>query len=160
MFKTKYQIIKFYKLKDKLAILNFINININTDIDIYINLGSAFYDKEDIENALQVYRNALDLDPENAKIHCNLGFLYWGKGDLDEAMKEYELAIQYDNKYDIKLFWKAFMNICTSRLREEPLRYASGIKITSKYLQELRITGINKQSAFDCWVLDIRKEWM
>ena len=36
MFKTKYQIIKFYKLKDKLAILNFINININTDIDIYI----------------------------------------------------------------------------------------------------------------------------
>ncbi|MDQ5924522.1 MAG: hypothetical protein QG598_1614, partial [Bacillota bacterium] len=25
-----------YKLKDKLAILNFINININTDIDIYI----------------------------------------------------------------------------------------------------------------------------
>ena len=65
-----------------------------------------------------------------------------------------------DNKYDIKLFWKAFMNICTSRLREEPLRYASGIKVTSKYLQELRITGINKQSAFDCWVLDIRKEWM
>lgn len=71
------------------------------DIDIYINLGSAFYDKEDIENALQVYRNALDLDPENAKIHCNLGFLYWGKGDIDEALKEYQLAIEYDPMYDI-----------------------------------------------------------
>lgn len=71
------------------------------DIDIYVNLGSAFYDKEDIENALQVYRNALDLDPENAKIHCNLGFLYWGKGDIDEALKEYELAIKYDKNYDI-----------------------------------------------------------
>lgn len=71
------------------------------DIDIYVNLGSAFYDKEDIENALQIYRNALDLDPQNAKIHCNLGFLYWGKGDLDEALKEYELAIEYDDKYDI-----------------------------------------------------------
>lgn len=71
------------------------------DIDIYVNLGSAFYDKEDIENALQVYRNALDLDPENAKIHCNLGFLFWGKGDIDEAMKEYELAIKYDPNYDI-----------------------------------------------------------
>lgn len=71
------------------------------DIDIYVNLGSAFYDKEDIENALQVYRNALDLDPENAKIHCNLGFLHWGKGDIDEAMKEYELAIKYDPNYDI-----------------------------------------------------------
>ncbi len=71
------------------------------DIDIYVNLGSAFYDKEDIENALQVYRNALDLDPKNAKIHCNLGFLYWGKGDIDEAIKEYELAIEYDKNYDI-----------------------------------------------------------
>jgi superkiller protein 3 len=71
------------------------------DIDIYINLGSAFYDKEDYENALAVYRNALDLDPQNAKIHCNLGFLYWGKGDTDEAIREYELAIQFDKNYDI-----------------------------------------------------------
>ena len=71
------------------------------DIDIYINLGSAFYDKEDYNNALAVYRNALDLDPENARIHCNLGFLYWGKGDIDVAIKEYELAIQYDPTYDI-----------------------------------------------------------
>lgn len=71
------------------------------DIDIYINLGSAFYDKEDYNNALAIYRNALDLDPENAKIHCNLGFLYWGKGDIDEAIKEYELAIKYDETYDI-----------------------------------------------------------
>ena len=71
------------------------------DMDIYINLGSAFYDKEDYDNALAVYRNALELDPENAKIHCNLGFLYWGKGDIDEAIKEYELSIQYDETYDI-----------------------------------------------------------
>ncbi len=71
------------------------------DIDIYINLGSAFYDKEDYENALAIYRNALDLDPQNAKIHCNLGFLYWGKGDTDEAIREYELAIAFDKNYDI-----------------------------------------------------------
>lgn len=71
------------------------------DIDIYINLGSAFYDKEDYDNALTVYRSALELDPTNAKIHCNLGFLHWGKGDTDEAIKEYEFAIQYDKTYDI-----------------------------------------------------------
>ena len=71
------------------------------DIDIYVNLGSAFYDKEDIDNALTVYRNALDLDPKNAQIHCNLGFLYWGKGDIDEALKEYQLAIEYKPDYDI-----------------------------------------------------------
>ena len=71
------------------------------DIDIYVNLGSAFYDKEDYNNALAVYRQALELQPHNAKIHCNLGFLYWGKGDTEEAIKSYELAIKYNNKYDI-----------------------------------------------------------
>ena len=71
------------------------------DIDIYINLGSAFYDKEDVDNALTVYRNALDLDPKNAKIHCNLGFLLWGLGNLTEAIDEYELSIKYQPDYAI-----------------------------------------------------------
>lgn len=72
-----------------------------TDIDIFINLGSAFYDKQEYNNALTVYRRALEIDPTNAKIHCNLGFLHWGKGDIDEAIKEYELSIKYDSTYDI-----------------------------------------------------------
>jgi tetratricopeptide (TPR) repeat protein len=71
------------------------------DIDIYVNLGSAFYDKEDYNNALAVYRKALELQPHNPKIHCNLGFLYWGKADTEEAIKSYELAIKYNDRYDI-----------------------------------------------------------
>lgn len=71
------------------------------DMDIYVNLGSAFYDKGDYDNALAVYNRALELEPQNAKIHCNLGYLYWGKGDLDEAIHEYELSLKYDKTYDI-----------------------------------------------------------
>lgn len=71
------------------------------DVDIYVNLGSAFYDKEDYSNALTVYRQALELEPHNPKIHCNLGFLYWGKADTEEAIKSYETAIKYNDKYDI-----------------------------------------------------------
>ena len=71
------------------------------DIDIYVNLGSAFYDKEDYNNALSIYRQALDFQPHNPKIHCNLGFLYWGKGETEEAIKSYELAIKYNSNYDI-----------------------------------------------------------
>lgn len=71
------------------------------DIDIYVNLGSAFYDKEDYQNALSTYIQALELQPHNAKIHCNLGFLYWGKGETEEAMKSYKLAIKYNENYDI-----------------------------------------------------------
>ncbi len=71
------------------------------DIDIYVNLGSAFYEKGQYDNALTVYRRAIELEPYNSKIHCNLGYLYWGKGELDEAIKSYETAIKYDKTYDI-----------------------------------------------------------
>lgn len=71
------------------------------DIDIYVNLGSAFYEKGEYDNALTVYRRAIELEPYNAKIHCNLGYLYWGKGELEEAIKSYETAIKYDKTYDI-----------------------------------------------------------
>ncbi len=69
--------------------------------DVYIHLGSAFYDKEDYDNALVIYRRALELDPKNSKIHCNMGYLYWGMGDIKEAIKEYELSIKYDPNNDI-----------------------------------------------------------
>jgi len=71
------------------------------EIDVYISLGSAFYDNEDYKNAFIVCRRALELEPNNSKIHCNLGYLYWGMGDLDEAIKEYKLSIKYDPHYDI-----------------------------------------------------------
>ena len=72
-----------------------------TDVDIYISLGSAFYDKGDYANALATYRMALEVDPNNARIHCNLGFLLWGKGKIEEAVKEYEKSIKLDPGYDI-----------------------------------------------------------
>jgi len=71
------------------------------DIDIYINLGSAFYEKGEYDNALSIYRQAIELEPHNAKIYCNLGYLYWGKNQIDEAIKAYETAIKYDSEYDI-----------------------------------------------------------
>ena len=44
---------------------------------------------------------ALEVDPNNARIHCNLGFLLWGKGKIEEAVNEYEKSIKLDPSYDI-----------------------------------------------------------
>jgi len=76
------------------------------DVDIYINLGSVFYDKGDFQSALAIYNLALEIAPTDARIHCNLGYLYWGKGDNENAIKEYKLATKYDPSYDI-----AFNNV-------------------------------------------------
>lgn len=72
-----------------------------------------------------------------------------------------KLAIKQDSDgYDIKLFLRAFMSICMNRLNDDPLRYASGISITSKYLSQCGIRGVSKQMLIDSWILEIRKYWM
>lgn len=64
-----------------------------------------------------------------------------------------------EDKYDLRLFWRIFEKICLDLFSTSPLKYAKGIRITSKYLQELNITGISKIAAVDAWILDIREAW-
>lgn len=68
------------------------------------------------------------------------------------------------DKYDLKLFWKAFIICCLKHCCDcssaDVIKYAHGSQITSRALRDLYIKGINKQALFDRWILDIRQEWM
>lgn len=72
-----------------------------------------------------------------------------------------------DDKYDLVLFLRMFRTMCMDELMnyidiedaDDFECYSKCINITSKILQELRITGINKSSLIDKWILDIRKVW-
>lgn len=67
-----------------------------------------------------------------------------------------------EDKYNLKLFWKAFGSVCVERMREhkDPLKYARAIGITGDFSQQLSIRGINKQMLFDNWVIAIREDWL
>ena len=63
--------------------------------------------------------------------------------------------------YDLKLFWRAFMMLCTERMTfnlDEKVKYAEWIKITSRALQQTRNKSINLQMLFDMWIVSIRGE--
>ena len=64
------------------------------------------------------------------------------------------------DKYDLRLFFKAFMTICIDKMDVNAVKYAKGVSITSDYLRELNTAGINKQMLFDSWLLEIRRAWM
>lgn len=74
-----------------------------------------------------------------------------------------KLALKEDAEgYDLQLFFRAFILICLNNIKAENdnSQWGSGIKITSRYLQELQVSGISKKMLIDNWILDIRKEWM
>lgn len=69
-----------------------------------------------------------------------------------------KVALKEDAEgYDLRLFWKAFMKILVDGNKKHDFM---AIVITSKYLQKLRIRGINKQMLVDNWLLEIRELWM
>ena len=66
-----------------------------------------------------------------------------------------------EDKYNLRLFWKAFRSMCGDKMREtNSLEYANVVAITGDALHNLSIKGINKQMLFDTWLLDVRGEWM
>ena len=66
------------------------------------------------------------------------------------------------DKYDLRLFWKAFSTICVDLMTksDDSLKYARAIAITGDYSQQLYIKGINKSMLFDQWIVAIREEWL
>ena len=66
--------------------------------------------------------------------------------------------------YDLKLFWKAVASVMLDRAKQrgnskELVKYCDGYSVTSKYLQKLRIKGINRSMLMDNWILEIRELW-
>ena len=58
--------------------------------------------------------------------------------------------------YDMRLFFRMFIEVCIDRLRSDVLRYGNYVRLTNKKLQDLQITGVNKQALFDEWITDIK----
>lgn len=72
-----------------------------------------------------------------------------------------------EDKYDVALFLKTFRILCMDELMnnidiEDDTDfecYSKSISETSKILNQLSITGINKASLIDVWILNIRRIW-
>lgn len=92
-----------------------------------------------------------------------------------QSANSFKLAEKLDikndgNGYDLELFFQTYKSICMNYLvdtidnEDEELNYyncyAKSIELTSDYCNKLKITGINRQSLIDCWILSIRKIWL
>jgi arylsulfatase A-like enzyme/Flp pilus assembly protein TadD len=76
---------------------------VDTDPDVWTQLGIAFTMKREYPEALESYKKALSLDMTNAFIYSNMGFLYYsiflqtGKmEDNDRALECYRKAVEID----------------------------------------------------------------
>jgi len=61
----------------------------------FVRAGNEFFKAGDTDNAIQEYRRALELNPNNAEAHLRLGFLmYNAKRMYEEGMEHYNQALK------------------------------------------------------------------
>ena len=67
---------------------------IMTSVDWYISKAIDFLNENRIDEAIQEYKNALDVDPTDATALTGLGQAFDELGDLAEAIKSYKKALR------------------------------------------------------------------
>lgn len=69
-------------------------------IDAYLNLGNIYYfEGQDAEKALEMYRRVLELDGKNKLAHNNMGVILLNKGLFKDAEQRFEAAVELDPDY-------------------------------------------------------------
>ncbi len=76
-----------------------------SSLDLF-SLGAAHYQAGKLPAAEQVYREAVDLDPQNPDAYYNLGLIIQTQNRLSEAVKLYQQAIDLQPDY-----LKAYLNL-------------------------------------------------
>jgi tetratricopeptide (TPR) repeat protein len=79
---------------------------------IYVNLGNAYFKKNDLEEAEKNYLTALSLKPDFHEAYYNLGIIHYKRGDNNKALELFVKAIELHPVY-----LEAYLNIGGVMLR-------------------------------------------
>ena len=72
---------------DSSAVFDAVSLNIS---------GDRHYQENDIQGAVNEFKNALALDPSNINVHNSLGVCYGVLGELESALNEFETSFALD----------------------------------------------------------------
>jgi len=91
----------------------------------FVRAANEFFKAGDADNAIQEYKNALELNPNNAEAHLKLGFLLYNVKQMrKEGMEHYYKAIQL-NPADPRIHHDLGMALLHQRKFDEAVKHLS-----------------------------------
>ncbi|MFZ2148869.1 MAG: tetratricopeptide repeat protein, partial [Sedimentisphaerales bacterium] len=91
----------------------------------FVRAGNEFFKAGDTDNAIQEYKNALELNPNNAEAHLKLGFLFYNVKQMHkDGMEHYYKALQL-NPDDPRIHHDLGMALLHQGKFDEAVKYLS-----------------------------------
>jgi tetratricopeptide (TPR) repeat protein len=98
------------------------------------NLGVAFDQKGELEEAIGQYRKALEINPGNLNAHNNLGKDLVQKGEMGEAVAQYREALEINPDFAEVRYNLAFVLARMGRAEEAIAQYRKALDINPAYV--------------------------
>lgn len=73
------------------------NIQLSRKVEALCNIGKCHEKQNKLPIAIEIYQEALELDPKNFKTLEYLGWAYFNKGDFDQALQHLNNALEHVN---------------------------------------------------------------
>ena len=109
------------------------------EVQLYFKYGQEFIDYVNL-----VIDNIAEVEPANAF----------------KSSKKLAFKKEDEDNYDLNLFWVTFSSLLVHRIKENPLKFARGVEVTSPYINKSAKVGVNLQQLYDSWVFKIREAWL
>jgi len=99
-----------------------ITFMVKKEVKQLLDSGRSFFDDQHIEEAIKVYKRAIEVDPECALCHFNLGYVYHENGHFELACASYDKAIEIEPTCSL------FLEHC-ARLQFEMMDYKEATRL-------------------------------
>jgi len=108
----------------------------------HYSLGMAFLDKGEKEEAIQQFRNALEIKPDYAEVRNNLGHALFDQGEKEEAIAQYRKAIEIKPDY-VKARYNLGYALAKEGLTEEAIaQYRKAVEIEPDFVMARNNLGV------------------
>ena len=142
------------------------NYTVNDILDYYKTIDPNMADKNIIQEVCEVpgevnYLNSVGISAFYEFVQKVFGNIAVVNGANAFKIGSNLLLTEKSTGYDLKLFLRAFKQVCWDTYRQHmDIKYIIAMNTTTDAIQKCQYKSVNKQMIFDTWLLEIREEWM
>lgn len=110
-------------------------------LEIYNILGMFFQENNQLEQALEYYKQGLKIEPEASELYNNIGSVFEAQNDLDQAIEYYLLALKHNPDIVEARYNLGFCYQNQGKVEQALASYEKVLKMFPEHLQALFCTA-------------------